>query len=321
MLIDFHIHVDPGAQGGAKPEARYRDGIPVYTEHSRSADVQGLLSVMEACGIDVAVLTSGRGLRGEAAEAKAANRALAEVCAGHPGRLRHLAHVPPPGEGWLDEVESWLDTCPGAAVPANYGGLNLDDPRFEDLYALLERRRRFLWVHPSMAPGRADARLYDAYDLFRTVGRVFTLVCATLRLILGGVLDRHPDLVLIVSHLGGGISALAPRVRHYQDKVMWGIAGDPIHGRRPRRPFDDYLARIYFDTGGFFGDPSVVRIALEHIPGDRILLGTDYPQEIRGPDPIRGLVAEIRRQGIAGNGTQLIDGAGTGARTGSLGGS
>ncbi len=99
MLIDFHIHLDPDAQGGAEPQARYRDGIPVYTEHSRSADVRGLLSVVEACGIDVAVLTSGRGLRGDAAEAKAANRALARVCADHPDRLRHLVHVPPPGAG------------------------------------------------------------------------------------------------------------------------------------------------------------------------------------------------------------------------------
>jgi aminocarboxymuconate-semialdehyde decarboxylase len=313
MLIDFHIHLDPGAQGTDAPRTRYRDGIPVYTEHNRSADVKGLLSVMDTCGIDVAVLSCGRGLRGEATEAKNANRALADVCAGHPNRLRHLAHVPPPGPGWLDEVESWLDTCPGAAVPADYGELRLDDARFEDLYSLLERRRRFLWVHPSMAPGRAEAGLYDAYDLYRTVGREFALVSATLRLVLGGVLDRHPGLVLVISHLGGGISALAPRVRHYQDKTMWGVAQDPVHGRRPRLPFDDYLKRIYFDTGGFFGDPSVVRIALEHIPGDRILLGTDYPQEIRGPEPIRGLVAEFVRQGIAGNGMQLIGGAACGA--------
>ncbi len=198
-------------------------------------------------------------------------------------------------------------------MPADYGDLKLDDPRFEDLYALLERRRRFLWVHPAMAPGRAEIGLYDAYDLYRTVGREFTLVIATLRLILGGVLDRHPNLTLIISHLGGGISALAPRVSHFQDKAMWGVAGDPIHGRRPRLPFDDYLTRIYFDTGGFFGDPSVVGIALAHIPGDRILLGTDYPQEIRGPGPIHGLLAEIRRQGLAGNGSGLIDGTGRGA--------
>ncbi len=202
-------------------------------------------------------------------------------------------------------VRRWLDACPGAAAPSDYGEIGLDDERLDPLYTLLERSRKFLWVHPALAPKESDARTYGAYDLYRTVGREFALVMCTLRLILGGVLDRHPNLTVIISHLGGGISSLVPRIRHYQDKGMWGVAQDPIHGRRPERPFDEYLDRI-FDTGGFFGDPAVVDIALRHIPARRILLGTDYPQEIRGPEPMRRLVEALKEKGIAGRGADLV---------------
>jgi 5-carboxyvanillate decarboxylase len=313
MIVDFHIHLSPGSpsslrpEDAAEPRARYASGIPVYTEHGLLADVEGLLLATESAGIDLAVLSSGRGLNGDAEGARAANRALAQVAEQHPRRLRFLAHVPSPAEpGWLDEPRRWLDACPGAALPSDFGSIHLDDDRLDPLYALLEGSRKFLWIHPALAPRESDSATYGAYDLYRTVGREFALAMGTLRLVLGGVLDRHPGLTVIVSHLGGGISSLVPRVRSYQDKRFWGIAGDPVHGRAPARPFDEYLSRIYFDTGGFFGDPAAVDIALRHIPPDRILLGTDYPQEIRGAGPMRGLVEALRQRGLAGQGAELV---------------
>lgn len=307
MIIDFHIHLSPQLKGAPPaPRTLFDHGIPVYTEHGRLGDDDALLAVMDEAGIDVAVLSSGHGLR-DAAGARAANESLAAVCARHPERLQFMAHAAPlAGDGALRDLEPWLESCPGAAIPSAFGDVGLDDPRLDPFYALLAARRRFLFVHPALAPTANEAALYNGYDLYRTVGREFSMVMATMRLVCGGVLDRHPGLKVVISHLGGGITSLVPRIRHYQDKAMWGLAGHPTHGRTAARPFDDYLGQMYFDTGGFFGDPKVVRAALLHIPPERLLFGTDYPQEIRDVAPIRELLAEVRAQGIAGNGAELL---------------
>ena len=118
------------------------------------------------------------------------------------------------------------------------------------------------------------------YDLGRSVGREFQLVLAVIRLINGGILDEFPGLNFIISHLGGGIAALMGRIEPYQDKVFWMTANHERHGKLPREPFRNYLNRLYFDMGGCFGNISPVKCALVEINPEKLLLGTDYPQEM-----------------------------------------
>jgi aminocarboxymuconate-semialdehyde decarboxylase len=308
VIADFHIHLVPGVATSQPAETRFEHGVPVSTQHGLLGDEGALVEMLDAARIDVALLSSGRGLRGDPAEAARANADLAAVVERHPGRLRSLWHVGRPGEGWLDAADRWLDRCPGAAIPSRFDGIELDDERLEPLYSTLERRRKFLWVHPALSPSQAELGVYDAYDLYRTVGREFSLATASVRLILGGVLDRHPRLEIVMSHLGGGVAMLLPRIDHYQDKAMWGVSADPRHGRRPERPPSEYIERMWFDTGGFFADPAVIDAALTRIPPSQIVLGSDYPQEVRSPEPVCRLVADLRRRGMAGNGTDLVSG-------------
>ena len=99
---------------------------------------------------------------------------------------------------------------------------------------------------------------------------------------------------------------MLPRIRPYQDKHMWGIENDPIHGRASKHAFDYYLNRLYFDTAGFFGDTAALQNALIEIPKERIVPGTDFPQEIRATGPAAQLITELKRIGIAHNGSELI---------------
>ncbi len=305
-VIDFHIHLDP--RGTIMHfETHYARGVPVFTSHPRLADVEALMAFLDELGIDVAVLSCGPGMMGNLEQTRMVNEALAQLCEERRPKLQFLAHYAPGhGEAALREVERWLPRAVGVAMPATANGITVDNPALDPLFSLVEEQRKFLFIHPSLVPTQAEASLCDAYDLYRAVGREFGLMLATVRLICGGVLDRHPRLKVVMSHLGGGIAALLPRIRNYQGKTFWGVDQDPIHGRTAREPLEAYLSRIYFDTAGFFGDPSAVRIALEHIPPSQIVLGTDYPQEIRTADSAQGLLAELKRLGLLGNGAELL---------------
>ncbi len=307
-IIDFHHHLNPALTNPPeKPTTSYAYGIPVSTEHKGLASVEAHIQLMDETGIDISVLTSGAGMRGELKLARIANQGLAKVCGEHESRLRFLAHVAPlEGEDALNEVKHYLEVCPGAVVPSAFGEIGLDDPRLEPLYELLESNEKYLFIHPAITTNEAEAKFYNELDLYRTVGREFSLVMATTKLICGGVLDRHPDLRILIAHLGGGIATLVPRIAHYQEKAIWGIAQDPVHGRTAKEPFENYLKRIYFDTGGFFGDTRPIRMATQIIPKERILLGTDYPQEIRSAEPIKELVAEMKSLSLEKNGSSLL---------------
>jgi predicted TIM-barrel fold metal-dependent hydrolase len=100
------------------------------------------------------------------------------------------------------------------------------------------------------------------------VGNMFEDTVALLRLILSGVLDRHPDLKLVCPHLGGTLPYVFGRLEHQMN----------VLGRGPRdlecSP-QDYLKRIYFDIVS--PQPSAMRLLIDIVGTNRLVFGSDYP--------------------------------------------
>ena len=303
MIIDFHVHYTPEEflkdklppGGGSRVD--YAQGLPMYIHHPALYRLEGHLEAMELAGVDVAVISSGAGMGGTLDACRRVNDALRREEQRYPGRIRGLAHVPPlAGQAALDEMKRAAQELgyKGVAMVSSYGEVGLDSPDLFPFYRTAQELGLYVFVHPSLAAPGAAAPLYQEYDLFRMVGREFDLVLAVIRLVSGGVLDAFPGLRVVISHLGGGIAALMGRIHNYQDKVFWGVAGDPRHGKTPKHPYAYYLERLSFDTGGFFGSLNAIRAALLEIPASQLLFGTDYPQEIREGKKIRDFVAGIR---------------------------
>jgi predicted TIM-barrel fold metal-dependent hydrolase len=154
-------------------------------------------------------------------------------------------------------------------------------------------------VHPALKLNFPQQ--FNAYDTARSVGREFSLIMATIRLINGGVFDRHPSLMVHMAHLGGGIASMLGRVRSYQGKDFWGLRGNAKHGRTGEKDFDYYIRNNFmFDTAGFCGAIGSVKTALVEIPAERLVFATDYPQEIRAREAVRDFVGDIRKLGPLG---------------------
>jgi aminocarboxymuconate-semialdehyde decarboxylase len=306
VIIDFQHHFTPNLKEPPRPRAVYANGIPISTERPGLGRLEPHIEFMDEVGIDVSILTSPRGMRGDPQLAADANQGLSEACRKYPDRTRFLVHAAPLEVTGLKEMKNWLNQCPGAVIPTEFGDVGLDDPRLEPFYSLLEDAGKYLFIHAPVNATEGEARIYNAYDLFRTVGREFSIMTALMRLTLGGVLDRHPKLRIVMSHFGGGVAPLVERIVHYQDKPEWGLAEDPVHGKTAERPFRYYLGRIYFDTAGFYGSLDALKAALLQIPKKRIVFGTDYPQEIRKPEQAKRMLSALRRLGAAENGNELL---------------
>ncbi len=321
MIVDFHHHFVPRELIKEDPGDRLilsydENGAPSYTTHKLLFDHDAHIRMMDEAGIDLALLSSASGMSADLERTRLVNDTAKALEKRYPNRYMGFAHANPlGGSEHMKELARCADELgyPGVTITSEQDGVYLDAPAFEPFWTECERRGLLVFVHPALKLN--ESRHFDAYDLARSVGREFSLVMAVIRLINAQVFDRHPKLVVQMSHLGGGIAALLGRLRSYQDKEFWGTKGNPRHGIAPARDFDHYLRNNFiFDTGGFCGEIGSVKTALVEIPAARIVFGTDYPQEIRTAGINKTFIAEIAKLGadgeaiLRGNARKLLGG-------------
>lgn len=307
MIVDFQHHFTPRElvkeSLGDKLVLSFDDtGAPCFISHKMLYDLDEHIRMMDVAGIDAAFLTAGAGMCAGLEQSKIVNNAAKQAERDYPGRFIGAAHAHPLGGA---EAFKELARCahefgfPGVVITSETDGLFLDAPEFDPFWAECVKLGLFVFVHPALRLNMSQQ--FDAYDTARSVGREFSLIMATIRLINGGVFDRHPALTVQMAHLSGGISSMLGRIRSYQDKDFWGLRGNEKHGRTGEKEFDYYFRNnIVFDTAGFCGAIGCVKTALVELPADRIVFATDYPQEIRGREAVRDFVDEIRKLGPDG---------------------
>jgi 2,3-dihydroxybenzoate decarboxylase len=313
MIVDFQHHFTPRELIKEDPGNRLilhydESGAPSYTIHSLLYDLDEHIRMMDAAGIDAAFLTSAAGMSADIERSRLCNDKAKKAERDYPGRFIGAAHANPLGG---PEAMKELARCrhelgfQGVVITSEANGLFLDAPEFEPFWTEAERLGLFVFVHPALK--LTYPQQFDGYDTARSVGREFSLIMATIRLINSGVFDRHPNLTVHMAHLGGGIASMIGRIRSYQDKEFWGTAGNPRHGAKAAKNFDHYINHnLVFDTAGFCGAIGAVKAALVEIPAARIVFATDYPQEIRAREAVRDFVNEMRALGAQGR--QILSG-------------
>jgi 2,3-dihydroxybenzoate decarboxylase len=94
-----------------------------------------------------------------------------------------------------------------------------------------------------------------------------------LRLIMSGLFDRFPNLVVILGHLGEGLPFLLPRVEHRLRHAVREAQG------KQTQPLSYYWQRNFvLTTSGVFRTQGLYNTLLE-MGSDRVLFSIDYPFE------------------------------------------
>ncbi|HWP22813.1 MAG TPA: amidohydrolase family protein [Candidatus Binatia bacterium] len=292
MVVDFQRHYIPAEL--AKKRGLYSEtgrtmlqegGLPATTLHRRLYDLDLQIDEMAEAGIDLSVLSCLLGWSAPMDDCRLIHEDLAAVQAKYPGRFVGLAQAPIlEGKAALEELRRAVRDLGlgGLTITSQVGGLPLDSPKLYDFYETACRLDVPIFVHPALVPTGYE-HLKD-YDLPRVLGREVDLMVATTRLIAGGVLDRFPDLKIVMAHFGGGIAAVKDRL------VAKGYRFGSL-----KRPFAEYYDMIYFDMAGFEGGATALHCALEGIRPDRLVFATDYPQDFTGVNTDTGKgMAELR---------------------------
>ena len=167
----------------------------------------------------------------------------------------------------------------GFQIDSRVNERELSDRVFDPLWDCLATLGAILVIHPL---GFSDGARLGPFFMVNTVGQPLEETIAFHHLVLGGVMDRHPGLQVLICHGGGYVPSYIGRLDH-----AW--AHRPELRKLTPQPPSAYLSRFWFDTCVFRPDliENLVRLAG---PG-RIMLGSDYPFDMGDPDPVATLVA------------------------------
>jgi aminocarboxymuconate-semialdehyde decarboxylase len=199
--------------------------------------------------------------------ARAQNEWIAELVREAPDRFAGLGTValqdPAAAAVLVTECVTALGLR-GVEIGTNVDGLALDDPSLEEFWAACAATGAVVLVHPWQVLG--EERL-GRHGLLYSVGMPAETAAAAATLMLGGVLDRHPDLRIILAHGGGALLAMLPRI----ERCLTMLPGMTPPALAPR----DYLRRFWYDSLVY--DPGTVRSLVDAVGADRVMVGSDYP--------------------------------------------
>ncbi len=183
----------------------------------------------------------------------------------------------------------------GVEIAGNVDGVPIGDARFGPFFEAAADWGAAIFVHP-LRPSGMD-RLVGPSPLEQVLAFPGEVGLAAASLITGGTLARLPGLRIALSHGGGTLSALLPRLRHgwrCLPPLRDSLAADPL----------DLARRLFVDDLVY--DRDTLQGLVRLLGRGQVLCGTDYPFAIMDDDPAASIDAlrpdaELRAALRAGN--------------------
>ena len=187
----------------------------------------------------------------------------------------------------------------GAMVDPNALGRPLGDRAFDPLWRAAADLGAPVILHPFLLEA---VERFGRHYLHNLVGYPFETTLAAASLILGGTLDRFPELDVVLVHGGGFLP-------YHIGRFDRGHAGrEEVRADGAARP-SGYLRRFHYDT--LVQWPRALAYLVDVVGADRVLLGSDHPFWMGDPEPLTivreaGLSADAQRAILGDNALRLF---------------
>jgi 2,3-dihydroxybenzoate decarboxylase len=251
------------------------------------ADTDKRLREMDRLGIEMMVLSlASDGIQNipdrdaAVATARRANDALAELVASRPDRFQGFAALPlqDPAAASEELVRAVKELGFKGALVNGYSEIGdadiaayYDQPEYETFWSAVAELGVPFYLHPRN-PLESQRRIYDGRPELLGPTWAFGVETGThaLRLITSGLFDRHPDLQVILGHLGENLPFAIARLEQRLSR-----RSDVSLEKLPRSVLRE---NFHITISGNYHTPSLVGILLEMGAG-RVMFAADYPFE------------------------------------------
>jgi 5-carboxyvanillate decarboxylase len=261
------------------PRARLR-GMLLDLEEQRLRD-------MDENGVDVQLmLLTAPGVQMFDADtatdlATIANDRLAELISRHPTRFAGLAsfapHSPRRAAREMERAMKQL-RLNGFVVNSHTNGEYLDDPKFWPALEAAEALDGCIYIHPR-APAEGLAAPFRHYGMDSALW-AYGVETAThaVRMILGGVFDRFPNLKICLGHMGEG-------VHFWLWRIDYMSASAQAQGRAPKLKLkpSEYFKRNFVITTSGQESHLALDFSIKALGVDNVMWAIDYPYQPSAP--------------------------------------
>jgi aminocarboxymuconate-semialdehyde decarboxylase len=161
---------------------------------------------------------------------------------------------------------------PGVEILSNIQGLSPGDPKFLPFFKEAESLGMAVFIH-SQHPTFTD-RIVGPGAWVNAVGFPTEAALAATSLIGGGTLEACPDLRVCISHGGGTLSQILPRLDYFHS--------NSTQDKSAKTP-TEYARQMYYDDI-LFSNQSL-RLLIDTVGTSQVVVGSDYPFQFRPQAP------------------------------------
>jgi aminocarboxymuconate-semialdehyde decarboxylase len=292
MVIDLHAHYIPvQVLRDAKPNEEWRPRVyrdsagKQWIEHAGKklgsaprefVDIAEILREQDKAGVDLVALSPWSSLFNydqpldvAMRSCRLQNEAIANAVREHPKRIAGIGCVPLQDANCAAQEVRYLIrdmNLRGIEVGSNVNGIYPGDPRMLSFWEAVAEADTFVFVHPVPGVGGAMMREFELWNLY---GNPAEIGLAAASLIFNGVLEKLPNLKILLAHGGGVLPFIAGRLDQ-----GWRNRPAASNAKITRAP-SSYLKQFYFDTIVFSED--AIRYLFQFAGAEHIVIGSDYP--------------------------------------------
>ena len=287
--IDIHAHSTPQCfqravlagqdwHGMTAADGELFNPRNAWTPEQRIAD-------MDSLGVDIQVVSTSPGFYQyhqepavTAAIARDCNDEIRQMTLDYPQRLAGLALLPmqdtPAAIAELERAVLQLG-FQGAMIGDQVNGKTFDAPEFRPLWKAAEEMGALIFIHQGGQTIGSERQ--PRYHVRNTIGNLADRTVTFAAFAFGGIMDQFPDLKICLAHGGGYACFGAGRM----DRGWQVRAEARVNINQPPR---NYLSRFYYDC--LTHSEPALRMLIDSVGIDRVVLGTDWPADMRIDWPV-----------------------------------
>ena len=237
-----------------------------------SYDPANILQSMDKGKVDIAIISPNIPDPGFLAPEKAAelcvklNEVTKEIADCNNGRFYGIGLLPwhAPEEAVKEVLHIKKLGLVGTMLFSRNADLQVDDPKLEPVYDAVGKAGLPILIHPTI-PLWADP--IGDYGMVAANSFVIDTAFAFMRLCYSGIMDRHPDLKVVMPHAGGVLPFLDGRLAPRRDQIPEG------EGRNVKEVM--FSEQTWFDLANH--SDNILGYFRNYLGLSRAMYATDYP--------------------------------------------
>jgi aminocarboxymuconate-semialdehyde decarboxylase len=287
--IDIHAHLTPQCfqrevlagrtwHGMTSAEGELFNPMNAWTPEERLADMKSLGVDVQVVSTNVAFYKYDQDVATTTTIARACNDEVHQMTVDYPDRFAGLATLPMQDiKAAIGELERGVMQLglKGAMINDHINGRTFDEPEFMPFWKESEQMGAVIFIHQAR-PTLVLQRI-GRYHLANTIGNLVDRAVTFASFVFGGVMDQCPDLKVCLAH-GGGYTCfgIGRMDRGWQVRSEARMHID--------KPPSAYLRKFYYDC--LTHSEPALRMLLDAVGADRVVLGTDWPADMRIDWPV-----------------------------------